>query len=120
MSNFQFVNIHQKTALWKSSLAGTRTDQFPEERSQLRNAYNALRKNVAYILTQIQSDLPALTLHDLRHVDALWTTSDLLIGPEHNITPLESFLLGCSILLHDAGLTLASFPGGIGGLKQTE
>ncbi|MHC4878211.1 MAG: HD domain-containing protein, partial [Planctomycetota bacterium] len=48
----------------------------------------------------------------MTHIDALWECADLLLGKSHELDPTEAFILGGAFLLHDAGLALASYPGG--------
>jgi hypothetical protein len=60
-----------------------------------------------------------LTVHDVTHLDALWEMTSLIAGPEYELNPAEAFVLGGAILLHDAGLSAAAFPGGLDELKRT-
>ena len=53
------------------------------------------------------------------HFDALWFMADLVLGSnECFINPMEAFILGCSFLIHDLGMCLASYPGGISQLRN--
>ena len=46
--------------------------------------------------------------------------ASLIAGPDFEINPAEAFVFGCSALLHDAGMTIAAFPGGIEELHRTD
>ncbi|WID98160.1 ATP-binding protein [Bosea vestrisii] len=45
--------------------------------------------------------------------------ADLIVGSDYNLNPAEAFVFGCSALLHDAGMTIAAFPGGLDELSKT-
>jgi hypothetical protein len=109
---------HEQTSIWARTLAYRKDDPAEEARSRLRNAYESLRRNVSHLVAQITKELPQLTLHDIRHLDALWTTADLIAGPQYPITPSEAFVFGGAVLLHDAGHALASVKGGFAGLTE--
>ncbi|MEQ1535070.1 MAG: ATP-binding protein [Burkholderiaceae bacterium] len=70
-------------------------------------------------MTQIQLELPALTLHDITHVDALWRVASEIAGPEFPLNPAEALVLGGAFLLHDAAHCRAAFPGGVSELRQS-
>jgi hypothetical protein len=44
----------------------------------------------------------------------------LITGEDYPVNPLEGFLLGGAILLHDLANSLAAFPDGVDGLKGPE
>ena len=46
--------------------------------------------------------------------------ASLIAGPDYELNPAEAFVLGGAILLHDAGLSVAAFPGGLSELKRTQ
>src|ERR1035437_6791601 len=62
--------------------------------------------------------LPGLTVHDISHLDGLWTVADLIAGPGVDLTPTEAFVLGGAFLVHDLGLALAAYPGGLQELQH--
>jgi hypothetical protein len=79
------------TSLWKRTLAAQHQGDVHEKaRLRLRAAYEAMRRNAATITAQIQKDFPFLTLHDINHLDALWTLADLIAGDEFQLTPTEA------------------------------
>lgn len=110
---------YQETALWRRTLATDSGDSELESqaRERLRDAYLAMRERVTPIAERIAIDLPEFTVHDIRHLDALWCIADLIIGPSYQITALEAFVLGATFLVHDLGMGLAAYPEGIEAIK---
>lgn len=110
----------ENTTLWRRTLAEAEGhDRFAEQRSILRNAYFAMRKNAAELVKLIPQDCKGLTVHDVTHLDALWETADLICGDEFVINPAEAFVFGAAVLIHDAGMSIAAFPGGLKEITQT-
>ena len=60
-----------------------------------------------------------MTIHDISHLDALWDTASLVAEGAVNVNPVESFVLGVSMLLHDAAMSRAAYPEGINQIKTT-
>jgi hypothetical protein len=87
-------------------------------RARLRVAYHSFRERAALLAAEIPQDLREFTVHDATHLDALWELSDLISGPEISLTPTEGFVLGGAFLIHDLGMGLAAWPGGLEELKQ--
>lgn len=77
-----------------------------------------MRARVDGLTKQIAKDCPGLTIHDITHLDGLWRIADLIAGPHFKINPLEAFLFGAAVLLHDAAMCLAAFSNGIDDLKN--
>ncbi|WP_434622771.1 HD domain-containing protein [Azospirillum sp. B2RO_4] len=75
-------------------------------------------------MAQIPGDIPGLTVHDVSHLDALWSMASMIAGEDYlnpkNFTPAEAFVLGGAILLHDAAMSLAAYPNGMEGLRLTD
>src|SRR5262249_9147035 len=86
---------------------------------QLRTAFAGMYFRVRFLVDRIHDDCKGLTVHDISHLDALWEMADLLVGSNIEFTPTEIFVLGGSILLHDAGMTTVAFPGGRAELEIT-
>jgi Histidine kinase-, DNA gyrase B-, and HSP90-like ATPase len=65
--------------------------------------------------------MPFNTVHDISHLDALWEVADTIAGEDYSkhLNPAEAFVLGGSILLHDAGMCLAAYPGGFEEIATT-
>lgn len=85
---------------------------------RLRAAYIRFRERAAGLARQIEQDLPDFTVHDVTHLDALWSLADLIAGPEVSLNPAEGFVLGGAILLHDLGMSVAAYPHGIDNLQN--
>ncbi|MFG1342925.1 HD domain-containing protein [Xanthobacter autotrophicus] len=60
-----------------------------------------------------------MTVHDISHLDALWDTASSVAEGAINVNPAEAFVLGASILLHDAAMSLASYPRGLAEVRTT-
>lgn len=111
----------RSTKLWKRTLGASGGDRGTSDfRKRLKTAFEAFRTRVSELANEISNDLGQLTVHDIRHIDALWETADTVVGDDYPITPTEGFVLGSAFLLHDLGLALASYPDGIDELKQTD
>jgi len=110
---------YQETNIWRISLANRENDPFSAQRDRLRAAYESFWSNGVELARQIAIDVPSLTLHDERHFSALWFRADQILGDAAPLTPMEAFVLGGAILLHDAANTVAAFPGGIAEIEAT-
>jgi hypothetical protein len=82
-------------------------------------AYRRFWARATLLSREIQRSLPGLTLHDETHFEALWSRVDQIAGPNYCLTPLELFVLGGAILLHDAANSTAVFPGGFAEVEAT-
>ena len=91
-----------------------------EERSSLKHNLFSARDKVGKIVQSIQYDTPGLTVHDITHLDNLWEIIDLLTPNSDYLNPAEIFVLGISILLHDAGHSLSSYDGGESEIQATD
>lgn len=110
---------YEDTGIWSRSLGEASDPKHNSQRERLRTAYRAFWANATVLSREIQRDVPNLTLHDEAHFDALWSAADQIAGPELMLTPLEIFVLGGAILLHDNANSLAAFPGGLEELRRT-
>ncbi|MGK3981491.1 hypothetical protein WMF37_11725 [Sorangium sp. So ce291] len=109
----------RENRLWKRTLAvQSDGDAFAASRESLRQAFLHFRERAALLAADIVRDLPEFTVHDISHLDALWEMADLIMGPEVHITPAEAFVLGGAFLLHDIGMGLSAYPGGLQQLRQ--
>jgi hypothetical protein len=109
----------ENSIAWQASLAPTADDPFEKERERLRATYFKCRENARAIGDTIRDSCPGLTLHTVEHLDALWDAADLVAGNDIQLNPLEAFCFGAAVLIHDAGHSLAVFPGGLDALKKT-
>ncbi|MBA8880870.1 HD domain-containing protein [Phyllobacterium myrsinacearum] len=78
----------------------------------------SMRARVEPIAARILRDMSGYTVHDITHLDALWEMASLVAGDNLTLNPPEAFVFGGAILLHDASMTLAAYPGGLDELKQ--
>ena len=108
-----FISDFRDTWLWRHAFTTPRPDCAPLEQEFLRTQYMSLRDRAAQLVSRIAADLPGLTVHDIGHLDALWETASLVTETAVDVNPAEAFVLGASILLHDAGMSLAAYPGGL-------
>src|SRR5882757_7156540 len=97
----------ENTSLWKNALANVIEDEsyLNNKREELRVALKKFRNNASIVVSQISKSLPKLTQHEISHLDALWETASLISGDNYPLNPLEAFVLGGSILLHDSALS---------------
>ncbi|HYV28928.1 MAG TPA: ATP-binding protein, partial [Candidatus Eisenbacteria bacterium] len=110
----------EQSGLWRATLANQGDDdQSSREREQLRNAFYSFRKNTDVLVGRIANELPDLTKHDISHLDALWETATLIAGDSYPMNPLEGFVFGGAILLHDAALCFEAYSGGINAIRST-
>ncbi|NVN44651.1 ATP-binding protein [Asaia siamensis] len=107
-----------ETALWKSAFVERRTDSSAEEQARFADCYRSMRERAKALASKIARDLPHMTVHDVTHLDALWEMGSLAAGGSMQLNPAEAFVFGGAILLHDAAMTLAAFPGGMAELRE--
>ena len=113
------TNGFQKTGLWKNSLASISEDPLELHRTRLRATLMACRENIKTIVDRIAHVLPELTVHDITHLDALWETADLIAGESYPLNPLEGFVFGLSVLLHDSAMCWQAYENGREGVRAT-
>ena len=77
------------------------------------------RERIKLLTNRISSTLPGLTLHDISHLDALWEVADVIAGENFELNPLEAYVFGCAVLLHDACLCFEAYEGGQEAVRQT-
>ena len=109
----------ETSALWQAAFGERPKDRQAAARAALKRKFLDLREKVSLLVAQIAKDIPGLTVHDVTHLDALWETASLIAGPDQAINPAEAYVLGASILLHDAGMCLAAYPGGLASIRET-
>jgi histidine kinase/DNA gyrase B/HSP90-like ATPase len=109
------VMSYRETRLWQVTLGQTGSADI----ERLRVAFTNLRAKSELICSSITADLAHFTVHDITHLDALWEMGSALCGETVTINPLEAFVLGGAFLLHDAGLTVAAYPGGVSEIVAT-
>lgn len=109
----------RQTWLWRQAFQSPRSDSTTEEQEFFRNQYLSIRERAAQLVSRISVDLPGMTVHDISHLDALWDTASLVAEGAVSVNPAEAFVLGGSILLHDAAMSLAAYPGGLAEVRLT-
>jgi hypothetical protein len=109
----------EDTSLWRTAFGARNKDRYADQRKSLELAYRQFRDSVLPLLRQVSIDLPALTVHDEKHVDQLWDVASEICGADYPLNPLEAFILGGAFLLHDAALCLAAYDSGKQGLMRT-
>jgi hypothetical protein len=120
LANRYMSDAYKETGLWRHSLgAELPSDSSGDHLNRLRSAYSIFRDRASQLTARISLALPDLTVHDVTHLDALWETADLIAGPDYPLNPMEGFVLGGAILLHDAALCFEAYDGGTEGLRRT-
>lgn len=109
----------RQTWLWSQAFSNPRSDSSTEEQEYFRSQFLAMRSKVEQLVSRIAVDMPAMTVHDITHLDALWETASLVAEGAVNVSPPEAFVLGASFLLHDSAMSLAAYPNGLEDLKAT-
>ena len=109
----------RQTWIWRQAFETPRSDSTTEEQEYFRTQYLSIRDRSAQLVSRIAVDIPGLTVHDISHLDALWDTASAVAEGAVNVNPAEAFVLGASILLHDAAMSLAAYPGGLSDIKKT-
>lgn len=113
------VRPYERSTLWRAAFSKRKNDPDERDRQALAEAYRQLRERAGALVGEIHAVLPQLTVHDLTHADTLWDVASEICGPKYTLNPLEAFVLGGSFLLHDAGMALAAYPGGLPELKAS-
>jgi hypothetical protein len=109
----------EDTCLWRSSLGAKQNSPHDNHRDRLKTELLTFRSRITPIAAKIASDLPGLTVHDVSHLDRLWEAASLVAGEGYPLNPMEAFVLGGAILLHDSGLCTEAYEGGSEALYAT-
>jgi hypothetical protein len=110
----------EKTRLWATSLGARDADQEVERKKErLRSELGRFHDHASALTSRIAAAFPNLTVHDVTHLDALWETADLISGDGYPLNPLEAFIFGGAILLHDAALCFEAYDGGREAVRNT-
>jgi hypothetical protein len=113
------MHSYETSAIWIRTLAPQVGDKYHTARSRLASSFIRTRDAIVPLVRKIESELPALTLHDVTHLDALWHVADKLAGPTFEVNPAEAYVLGLAILLHDAATSSFAYPTGIVGIRSS-
>lgn len=102
------IDFH-KTELWEKTL-GKNDPENKECLEKLRTSFESTRKKIASLLKEVRSQFPDYTIHDISHADALWNMSDIILKDSTlTLNPVEGYVLGCSFLFHDLGMSPAIY-----------
>ena len=107
---------YEVSPLWTTTLGGP--DDPAGAITRLRTAFAQMRRRAAHLVSEIPQNLAHYTVHDVSHLDALWETASVVAGEHYRLNPMEAFVLGGAILVHDAGMSLAAYPGGLEELRE--
>lgn len=104
--------------LWQNSLGDFFNTGFEDERQRLKNAFESFRENANVLASEIARDLPDFTVHDETHLDALWEMASQIAGENVELNPIEAFVFGGAVLLHDLGMASVAYINGVEDLKK--
>ncbi|WFU81046.1 ATP-binding protein [Bradyrhizobium sp. CIAT3101] len=110
---------YRDTWLWQRAFVQSRQDATQSEQQYFQERYFSMREKAAALVGRIQADMPTMTVHDVSHLDSLWEMGSILAREKVDLNPPEAFVFGGAILLHDAAMTVAAYPNGLAGLKET-
>src|SRR3954468_22629551 len=105
----------ERLPLWQHTLGVD--EPHGEHVQRLRTSYRLARGRATVLAAKIAVDLPDFTVHDERHLQALWEIADQLVGNE-DTNPLEGYVLGIALLIHDLGMAVAAYPDGLDELRS--
>ncbi|XVU29017.1 HD domain-containing protein [Actinoplanes sp. CA-054009] len=105
--------FYEATPLWRRTLGEIPDDTWHSQREKLRGAYQQFRETVAPLASEIALTMPMFTDHSIAHIDALWDTASIICGDGFEVNPAEAFVLGGAFLMHDLGMGLCAYPGGV-------
>lgn len=111
--------MYQRSKLWRTLVTAANEGDYKREASELIAAYQTSWERASALSSRISHDLPGLTLHDDKHLSAVWSCSELLIGQDAQLNPIEIFVLGMSILIHDIGHTQIAYSGRIDEIRSS-
>ncbi len=106
-----------KTSVYSNALVNRSHGVDKGQQAVLQEALNKFRERAQTVAGDINRSLPEFTVHDISHLDALWEMADLVVGDSQDLTPVEAFVLGGAFLIHDLGMGLAAYPGGLEELR---
>ena len=105
----------EASSLWKNSFGGADT----ADAERLVESLRSMRNHAADLTSRIADSLPGLTVHDITHLDALWDVAGTIAGEDFSLNPLEAYVFGGAVLLHDAGLCFEAYAGGREAVRDT-
>ena len=109
------TNAMEKSPLWQRTFAESNDPNVTRLVTSLRGA----RDRVGHLTSRIAASLSSLTMHDSSHLDGLWTVAGTIAGKDFLLNPLEGYLFGSAVLLHDAALCFEAYSGGRQAVRET-
>ena len=106
----------ESSELWRRAF---RDEASNRNVSRLATSLRGIRRNAKALTSRIAASLPGLTIHDISHLDALWEVASTVAGHDFPLNPLEAYVFGAAVLLHDAGLCFEAYSGGRDALRET-
>ena len=106
----------ERSELWQRAFRDEGTNASV---SRIVTSLRDIRKKVQQLSSRIADSIPGLTIHDISHLDALWEVANTVAGPDYPLNPLEAYVFGASVLLHDAGLCFEAYSGGKDAVRDT-
>ena len=103
------TNPMEESPLWQRTFAESND---PHAVNRLITSILTARDRVGQLTSRIAASIPSLTIHNLSHLDALWTVAGTIAGEDFYLNPLEGYLFGCAVLLHDSALCFEAYSGG--------
>ncbi|UGT71564.1 ATP-binding protein [Nocardia gipuzkoensis] len=104
---------YKKSKLWARTLGSSDDMTHHESLSKLSQAYDQFRDHVEPLANEIALSVPGYTDHGIGHCDSLWDSASLLIEDDFPINPAEAFVLGGAFLVHDLGMGIQAYGGGL-------
>ena len=112
----QGIPTAERSELWQRGFGEEGTDR---NVSRLATSLRLIWRNVEMLTSRIAVSMPELTIHDISHLDALWEVGSTVAGSDFPLNPIEAYVFGAAVLLHDAGLCFEAYSGGRDALRET-
>ena len=114
------MEIHLNSKTWKKTLGAEGKEEMQAHVDTLRNSFVKTREKVSQLANEIHRILPEYTVHDITHIDALWEMADIILPEDFELNPMEGYVLGIAFLIHDLGMALAAYAGGIEEIEKKD
>lgn len=111
---------YEETSLWRNAFRKTGDATKDEIATALSVKYGAMWERACSVAARIAAEVPGLTLHDERHFERLWECASLVSGSDYTLSPIEAFVFGASVLIHDSAHTVLAFEGGLESIEKTK
>ncbi|MHB9144183.1 MAG: HD domain-containing protein [Symbiobacteriia bacterium] len=108
---------YKDSTLWQTAFESPSGMHDEDSKKRLIVALEQFRDGAMVLAEEIPRHLPHFTDHSVHHLDALWHLASVIAGPDYPLSPLEAFVFGGAILLHDLGNAIVAFPGRLDDLK---